>query len=225
MRKIRLSSILSLLVALAAFAGSCRGNHTDAVVETIDTLPVMASNIRQCARLYTAEYVVRKIVTHNDELTLDGSIIHHDFSVGIPLGKRRIAIPIEATVKAYIDFAGFTERNIRRDGNRIEIILPDPQISLTATRIDHQAIRQYVALMRRNFSDEELSVYERQGRQAIIDDIAHMGIIATARHSAAATLIPLVSQMGYEEKDITITFRKDFGIKDIPSLIINKKID
>lgn len=225
MRKIRLSSILGLLVALAAFAGSCRGNHTDAVVETIDTLPAMASNIRQCARLYTAEYVVRKIVTHNDELTLDGSIIHHDFSVGIPLGKRRIAIPIEATVKAYIDFAGFTERNIRRDGNRIEIILPDPQISLTATRIDHQAIRQYVALMRRNFSDEELSVYERQGRQAIIDDIAHMGIIATARHSAAATLIPLVSQMGYEEKDITITFRKDFGIKDIPSLIINKKID
>lgn len=212
---------LYMFIIVAAMACSCSGSHTDSAVEAIDTLPMMISQIRHCSRLYSAEYRVHKIVTHDDELTLDGTVLHQDFTVDIPLGKRRIAIPIDATVKAYVDFADFSDENISREGGKIEITLPDPKIVLTSTRIDHQSIRQYVALTRRNFSDEELTIYERQGRQAIIDDIARMGIIETARESAATTLIPIVSQLGFSEADITITFRKNFGIKDIPMLLSN----
>ena len=66
---------------------------------------------------------------------------------------------------------------------------------------------------------QKLSAYERQGRQAIINDIAHMGIIETSRHSAAATLIPMLEQLGYGEEHITVTYRRHFGLRDIKMLV------
>ena len=138
------------------------------------------------------------------------------------MSRRKVAIPIDASVKAYIDFGNFSEDRVSSQNGKLEIILPDPKLILTATRIDHEAIRQYVPFIRSNFTDEELSEYEHSGRQAIINDIAHMGIIETARQNAASTLIPILEQLGYEEKDITITFRRDFGMRDIPSLIVER---
>ena len=102
--------------------------------------------------------------------------------------------------------------------------MPDPKIAITSTTINHKDIKEYVALTRRDFSDEELSNYERQGRQAIVDDIPNMGLIDMARESAARTLIPIFKQMGYKESDITITFRKDFTRKDFNSIIEKSNI-
>ena len=110
---------------------------------------------------------------------MKGRVLSHDYDINLPLGKRKIAIPVDATVKAYIDFAGFSDANVRRDSTQIEIVLPEPRIVLTSSRIDHNGIREYVALTRRNFSDEELSAYERQGRDAIIADVAQTDIIET----------------------------------------------
>lgn len=212
---------LLLLLALAVLC-SCGGREDRVEVEQVDTLSVLMTQIRQCSRLYSAEYMVRKIVTHDDNLQFSGEILQKDFSVDVPMSRRKVAIPISASVKAYIDFSDFSPDRVSRHDGKIEIFLPDPKIMLTATRIDHDAIRQYVPLIRSNFSDEELSHYEQQGRQAIINDIAHMGIIETARQSAASTLIPMLSELGYDEQDITITFRRDFGIRDIPSLIVER---
>ena len=52
-----------------------------------------------------------------------------------------------------------------------------------------------------------------------------MDIIETARESAARILIPILSRIGYKEKDITITFRKQFTIKDIPTLFDKSTIE
>ena len=204
---------------LLFMAVACRGGHDAGLPEVTDTLPLMIQQIRQCSKLYTAEYRVHKIVTHSDNVQLDGRLLHKDFNVDIPLGDRRVAIPIDATIKAYIDFSNFDESSVVRNGEDIEIILPDPRIVLTSTRIDHAAIRQYVPMLRSNFSDEELAAYERQGLQAIINDIAHMGIIETSRHSAAATLIPMLEQLGYGEEHITVTYRRHFGLRDIKMLV------
>ena len=46
-----------------------------------------------------------------------------------------------------------------------------------------------------------------------------MGILQTAQDNAARTLIPIIQQLGYRQEDITITFRRPFGLKDIPSLL------
>ena len=66
-------------------------------------------------------------------LRLKGQLLRQDFDIPLPLGERKIAIPMDATIKAYIDFSNFSEQNVERDGDRITILLPDPQVVLTTT--------------------------------------------------------------------------------------------
>ena len=123
------------------------------VAQGIDTVPMLITQIQQCAKLYTTEYRVHKIVTHEDALRLKGSLLQKDFNIKMPLGDRKIAIPMDAKLKAYIDFSEFSEQNIERQGEHITILLPDPKVTMTSSKVDQKHIRQYVALTRANFSD------------------------------------------------------------------------
>lgn len=214
-----------ILFSIFMLCCSCSRHKTEQETVNIDTIPMMVMQIQKCSKLYTAEYKVHKIITHDDKMKLNGSFMKKDFSINLPLGSRKIAIPMDATLKAYIDFADFNEDNVKRQGNKIEIILPDPHVTLTSTRINHDEIKQYVALTRSRFSDEELSSYERQGREAIIKDIPSMGMMDMARESAARTLIPMIEQMGFEESNITISFRKHYTLNDIKSLLDKTTIE
>ena len=71
----------------------------------------------------------------------------------------------------------------------------------------------------RNFTDAERSSFERQGRDSIIASLPQSAIIENARASAARILVPLLTQMGYKEEDITITFRKEFTGDDLRHMI------
>ena len=159
----------------------------------IDSFPVLINQIRSCSRLYTTEIKVHKIVTHDDQLKLQGKILSKEIDVNLPFGERKIAIPMDATLKGYIDFSDFTEDNIKRRGGKIEVLLPNPQVEITSSRIDHDEIMQHVALFRSDFTDKELSADK-------------MGIAEHARIGAANVLIPIIMQFGYDEKDITISF-------------------
>lgn len=65
--------------------------------------------------------------------------------------------------------------------------------------------------------------YEQQGRQQIVGSITEMGIIESARQSAARQLFPMLRQLGYKESDITISFRKKFTTADITRILENPK--
>lgn len=210
-----------LVLLLAACGGGDKTVDDDA--RRVDTIPMMVMQIQKCSRLYASEYQLRKIVTYADTMSLKGEFMRHDFKIDLPIGKRKIAIPVTANVKAYVDFSKFSENNVRRNGKKVEIILPDPVVTMTATRIDHEGVRQKVSLFRRNFSDEEITHIQQQGRQDIINNLSRLGIVENARQSAARQLIPIIEQMGYKQDDITISFRKKFTLGDIPSLI--KKVD
>ena len=184
-----------------------------------DSLPMLITQIRKCSKLYTAEYRVHKIVTHDDVLRLKGSVLQREFNIKLPLGDRKIAIPIDAKLKAWIDFSQISERNIERRGDHITIILPDPQVTMTSSKIDQKHVKQYVALARSNFSDAEMSAYEQQGRAAIINDIPNLGILETAQANAAKVLVPMLTAMGYEEQQITVAFRKQYDVADMKSLL------
>lgn len=196
-----------------AVSCSSRSGETE---RAVDTLQVLVTQIQQCSRLYTAEYQIHKIVTHDDVLRLQGQLTGQDYDVSLPLlGDRKIAIPIDATLKAYIDFDGFSAENVERDGTKITITLPDPKVKLTSTKVDHRNVKKYVALLRSDFTDQELTSYERQGRAAIIAAVPETGIVESARQNAARTLIPMMMQMGFSEQDITITFRKNMDMQHI----------
>ena len=190
-----------------AFAGCKDNGKTDDVQrKDIDTIPMMVQQIKECSRLYTAEYKVHKIVTHSDTTKISGKILGKEMSLSMPGGRRKVAIPIDATLKAYIDFADFSEDNVTRDGDMIRITLPNPHVVMTSSRIDHEGIKKYVSLIRRDFSDEELSHYEKQGRADIIADIPKLGILGSARRSAATQLLPIISMLGIKQENIIISF-------------------
>jgi len=190
-----------------------------------DTIPVLVTQVKKCAKLYTAEYRVHKIVTHDDQVKLKGSFLQQKFDISLPLTSRKIAIPIDATLKAYIDFNDFSEKNVIRKDDKIEILLPDPKVEMTSSRINHDEIKRQVSLVRSNFSDKELVNYEQQGRMAIINSIPSMGIIDIAREGAAHALIPMIKQMGFKEENIKITFRKEFTTDDLPFILDNKVLE
>lgn len=209
-----------IVFAALAVAGCSRKQTPRQQPEYVDTIPILVMQVQKCSRLYTAEYKMHKIITHDDEIRMKGKFLNQDYDVALPMGSRKIAIPIDATVKAYIDLSSFSEKNVRRVGDKIDVTLPDPRIEMTSSRINHGEIRKYVALTRQNFSDKEMAGYEQQGRQAIINDIPQTGIMEMAKESAARVMVPFFVGMGFNEKDITISFRKDFSDNEIKKMIV-----
>ena len=220
-----MNKIFYCLILLVLLVTGCNRKKEMGNTAAMDTIPDMIMQIQECSRLYTAEVHVHKIVTHQDEKTLKGKLLGQDISWDIPATERKIAIPMDATLKAYIDFSQFTENNIRRKGNTIEIILPDPRIVLTSSRINYQEIKRDIAPLRGNYSDKELSDYEQQGRRQIIRQLPESGILNLARDNAARILIPIIEMTGYKENNITISFRKNFTGSDIPSLLDNSNVE
>lgn len=220
MKQTLLMVFLSVLLML-----SCTDSpQTPPETAPIDTIPMMVMQIQKCTKLYTAEVHVHKIVTHDDQMKLKGSFLQKEFNIILPVGQRKIAIPMDATLKASVDFSGFSEKNIKRHGDKIEVVLPDPKVELTSSKINHAEIKKQVSILRSNFSDSEMANYENQGRAAIINDIPRMGIIPMAQASAANTIIPMIVALGYPEENITVTFRKEFSVKDLPTLFDAKSI-
>ena len=212
------------LTMVIGVAVSCSSEQTaDTEEVATDTVPSLVMQIQKTSRLYTTEYHIHKIVTHDDVVRLKGNFLSKDFDIQLPLGERKIAIPMDATLKAYIDFADFSEKNIERHGEKITILLPDPKITLTSSKINQKEIKEYVGLTRSHFTDKELTNYEQQGRKAILDNIPNMGLIQNAQENAARVLVPMMTQRGYQEENITIAFRKNLSIQQLINSSIEKQ--
>ena len=202
--------IYTFLLLLFMLSG-CKKGKQEQTQKAIDTIPMLINEVQKCSKLYTVEYRLHKIITHNDQKTIEGKLFNQDINIDIPMTKRRVAIPMDATVKSYIDFSTFSEKNVRRNGKKIEITLPDPRVTLTSKKI--------VNFTRSDFTDAELSDFERQGREQILKAVPQTDILENARISATRILVPLLQQLGFAERDITIHFRNDLHSSDIPTLI------
>ena len=216
--------ILTLTLAALLTTG-CRSEEAENPVENIvtDTIPHLVVQIQKCACLYTTEYHIHKIVTHNDVLKLKGNVLRKDIDITLPLGERKIAIPMDATLKAYIDFSDFSESNIERNGDKITILLPDPKVVMTSSKINRDEVKEYVGLTRSHFTDKELSSYEQQGRQAILNSVPQLDIKQSAQENAARVLVPMLTEMGYREENVTIAFRKSLDIMKLINSNLEKK--
>jgi hypothetical protein len=215
--------ILIMTLTTLLMTGCKSENGDTAQVIVTDTVPSLVIQIQKCARLYTTEYHIHKIVTHNDILKLKGNILRKDIDIKLPLGERKIAFPMDATLKAYIDFSDFSESNIERSGDKITILLPDPKVVMTSSKINRNEVKEYVGLTRSYFTDKELSSYEQQGRQAILNSVSQLGIKQTAQENAARVLVPMRREMGYKEENITIAFRKSLDIMKLINSNLEQK--
>ena len=216
--------IIFIMTLTSLLMTGCKSENGDtAQVIVTDTVPSLVIQIQKCARLYTTEYHIHKIVTHNDILKLKGNILRKDIDIKLPLGERKIAFPMDATLKAYIDFSDFSESNIERNGDKITILLPDPKVVMTSSKINRNEVKEYVGLTRSYFTDKELSSYEQQGRQAILNSVSQLGIKQTAQENAARVLVPMLTEMGYKEENVTIAFRKTLDIMKLINSNLEQK--
>ncbi len=220
-RRLGCAVVAVAVAAIAVLAWRCGSKAADerqstaptaTVVTPADTTALVVQMVRRCSRLHTTEWHLHKIVTHDDDLRLRGQLLGQSFDVSLPAGQRKIAIPMDATVKGYVDLGGFSADNVRRQGDRITVYLPNPEAVLTSSKVDWQGTKSYVALTRSRFTDEEMADYTRQGRQAMMNAIPTLGIEQAAQESAARLLVPMLTQMGFSEQNITITFRDDMRL-------------
>lgn len=212
--------LYTLLIMCCSACSSCHSeDKEEQKKEKVDTIPVLATRVAQCSRLYTSEYQLRKILIYDDPAAVSGKLFNQNFKINLPIGKRRIAIPVTATAKAYVDLSRINQSNFHRNGDKLEIVLPDPEVTLTSTQIDHKGVKQKVAILRSNFTDEEITKIQQQGRKDIVNSLKSTNIIEDARASAARQLIPIATQLGFEEQNVTVTFRKDLTENDLPGLI------
>lgn len=206
-----------LWLALSFLACACANlpaNRQDSDnTDNADSTDLVLRISRQ-SRLYTAECKVHKVVTHEDLLQWEASVLGYEFKQKLPLGNRKIAIPIDVTLRVYIDFSRFGSEQVERSGESVRIILPNPRIVVSSSRVDHQGIRQYTDITRHEYTDEEMTLFTRQGVQSILEKAPETGILDTARENAAALLIPLLTQLGYKRENISVTFRDD--LKEMP---------
>lgn len=207
-----------VIVLCLSLLSACRGEETQAEVVRVDTLSLVMQ-VKECARLYTAEYEVHKLVLKDDPLRVKGNLFQRAFDVKVPIGERKVMIPLDVTLKAYIDFTGFGEKNVLRSGDRIVVTLPDPRVVVTSSRINHDEVKQFVSLTRSDYTSAELADFTRQGEDEILASVPQLGILEMARENAAHVLVPMLTRLGYDERNIVVSFRKDFTAADMPLLL------
>ena len=207
-----------VIVLCLSLLSACRGEETKAEAVRVDTLSLVMQ-VKECARLYTAEYEVHKLVLKDDPLRAKGNLFQRAFDVKVPIGERKVMIPLDVTLKAYIDFTGFDEKNVLRSGDRIVVTLPDPRVVVTSSRINHDEVKQFVSLTRSDYTSAELADFTRQGEDEILASVPQLGILEMARENAAHVLVPMLTRLGYDERNIVISFRKDFTTADMPLLL------
>ncbi len=166
---------------------------------------VMISQIVNCAKLNTVQYNVHKLLTYEDLHAIEGSIFSEKISIPIP-GERKLIVPIDATIKAYIDFSSFNSSNIDIQGEQLKITLPNPQIVLSSSKIDYKNEKQYLSWNRSRFTSEEIEKFTAQGRASILASMVNSDILDRSRISAYKTLLPILTAAGYKQENITISF-------------------
>lgn len=224
-RKLLFFTAILLLATLLILFTVRNCNTTDPLVENSmeqeqvelgSDMDQLIFRIQNCSRLYTTEYQIHKIITHEDETQLNMV----GLKLTLPMTDRHIAIPMDATLKAYVDLGGFTQQNIQTDGKYIQITLPDPHIELTSTLIDHDNTMSHNSFFSSKYTAKEQEALHRKGLNSIAQNILNSQILENARLSAARTLIPLITRMGYEEENIRINFSKEsFDRADLSRLV------
>lgn len=220
--------LLPYLFALSTLLCGTMGCHShpettestvDSTKSVIDTTAHIVLQISHCARLYSTEFRIHKIVTHSDDPTLEGHLLGIPIKMNTRIGDRKIAIPIDVTLKGYVDFSDFNANNVERTDSNIIITLPNPGIIATTSQVDHRNTRQFIDLTRSRYSDEEITNLTHQGAEHILSHISQYGIIEQTRISAAHTLVPILQRMGYKEEQIEIRFGKKFNDRELLKII------
>lgn len=214
--KVRSSSVQCVLAAcvLCCCVG-CDDGEPNPATAKVDTVAVVTQGVRECARLATAQFTVYKVVTFDDRVVVSGRLFSHAFSQELPAGDRKIALPVSVTLRGYVDFSSFSSRSVKRSGDKIVIVLPDPQVEVENVHIDRSRMLEYVAPWRSRFKESEIDAMARQAVDSIMVALPELGIVENCRRSAVDVIIPVTERMGYSKENVTVSFRPEVSDRTV----------
>lgn len=205
-----------LVIGVFALSAICGCRQTSQKQETETSVKIdstaLVLRLQQCSKIYSSEYKIHKIVTNKDVLKLEGNVINHKVDIPIPNSSRKIAIPIDITVKGYTDMSQLDSRNILTEGKKITVILPDPKFAVTSVKIDRKNIIKSADLIRSAYLEQEINQFVKKGEQSVYKNLPWDEFIKTARSNAAHTLFPILQDLGFEE--IHIQYRDDLNAQE-----------
>lgn len=181
-------------------------------------------SVSKCSRLYTVQYNVHKVLTHQDFSSIEGNIFFEKISIPIP-GERKIAMPMDATVKAYVDFADFTADNVLIEGDKITITLPDPKIEMTSSKVDYANEKQFLSWNRSKFSEEEKEALLKIGRAKVLSGMKNTDVIERSRLGAYNALLPLVVAAGFSREHVTVRFSQELEGKKLDDATLKNLLE
>jgi len=150
-------------------------------------------SIQQLSRLETAKYTVEKVI---------GASKTRKYIPSALLGDKILFIA-HGEVVAGVDLSKISEKDIRVQGDRVELTLPQPQVFYS--RLDNEKSYVYersTGLFSKPDKDLESKVRataEDQIRQAAVED----GLLEDAKQNAEQSIRSLMTSMGYSQVQIS----------------------
>lgn len=149
--------------------------------------------LQKMSDLATAEYVVTKIIKASDN------------KIWYKVGDRKILMSCKASLVAGIDLSKLTEKDIKIEGENINITLPHAKlIYINIKPEDIKTVFQEVSLFRTSFSSQEKDELAAQAEKQIKESADSLGIFVTAETNVALFINNFLQKEGF--KNIRIDF-------------------
>lgn len=164
---------------------------------------VFLEQIQDLKELATAEAYTKVIIERQDN-TLFGQSI----GLNLPGTKRQLLVVIPGSVKAGVNLAELTEKDviIDEENKTAKLTLP-PATFLGGAEIyfDQVEVYSYEGLFREKANIEEAYELAAEAKGLILEETAGQGVLSMAQQNAEKTLREMFSFAGYE---VTIEFKE-----------------
>lgn len=178
-----------------------------------DNRALVVSKIRSVSKLATTETTIDKVVLGTQDKRFLGIV---------KINQARFVAYTEAKVKAGIDMTKMGPRDVKIEGDKIELKLPHVEVlnfsyPFNKYRID-SAITKNAFLNKMDIMDHEH--FYRQAELDIRENLEYTGIIESTERRTRQIMEGLLKNLGYNE--IYITFKEGKFITPV-NLDLNKK--
>ncbi|MDQ4042976.1 MAG: DUF4230 domain-containing protein [Actinomycetota bacterium] len=154
------------------------------------TSPVVVEGIQELDRLATVRWTESVVVTRESGGTRLEQVLTGE----------RVLLVATGEVEAGVDLAEMDEDDVRVDGDRVTIDLPEPQI--LSSSLDEERTRVYdrdQGLLNLGADDVLVQEARRDAEAEVVSTAEENGILETAERNAEESIRAFVTTLGFEE--------------------------
>jgi hypothetical protein len=154
------------------------------------TSPVVVEGIQELDRLATVRWTESVVITRES-----GGTQLEQFLTG-----ERVLLVAAGEVEAGVDLAEMDEDDVRVDGDRVTVDLPEPQV--LSSSLDEERTRVYDrdrGLLKLGADDVLVQEARQDAEAEVVSTAEENGILETAERNAEESIRAFVTSLGFEE--------------------------